>query len=101
MLDELPNLYTDCSARLSTLGLQPYSARRFFITYQDRILFGSDATPSVDVYPGYFRFLETADECFEPRPGQGMSWIWGIHLPDDVLEKIYHGNARKVVAGLS
>ena len=32
----------DTSARLGELGRQPYTARRFFIQYADRILFGLD-----------------------------------------------------------
>jgi predicted TIM-barrel fold metal-dependent hydrolase len=101
MLDRLPNLYTDCSARLSTLGRQPYSARRFFVTYQDRILFGSDASPSMQTYGSWFRFLETADECFEAQSRRGSSWIWGIHLPDEVLRKVYGDNVRRLVPRLS
>lgn len=28
---------------------------------------------------------------------QGRWWIYGLHLPDDVLEKIYSLNARHVL----
>ncbi|MEM7331167.1 MAG: amidohydrolase family protein [Chloroflexota bacterium] len=101
LLDEAPNLYIDFSARLGEVGRQPYSARRFFIKYADRILFGTDASPNLDVYRTYYRFLETDDEYFnygrfEP-PGQGRWRIYGIQLPDDVLKKIYSENARKVL----
>jgi predicted TIM-barrel fold metal-dependent hydrolase len=44
-LDALPNLYYDFSARVPILGLPGQHAemtRSFFITYQDRILFGTD-----------------------------------------------------------
>ena len=60
MLDELPNMVTDFSARIRWLGIQPYSARKFFITYQDRILFGIDGTPSPRLYRAYFRLSENA-----------------------------------------
>ena len=35
-LDAYPNMYVDIDARISELGRQPYSARRFFLKYQDR-----------------------------------------------------------------
>ena len=44
-LDALPNLQIDISARTPELGRQPYSARRFFLKYADRILFGTDLLP--------------------------------------------------------
>jgi len=101
MLDQLPNMYTDFSARIGLLGLQPYSARDFFIEYQDRILFGTDMTPSPQVYQTFFRFLETADEHFEASPGNARRRIYGIHLPDEVLEKVYHLNAERVIPSLA
>lgn len=97
MLDKLPNMYTDFSARLSILGRQPYSARKFFIKYQDRILFGTDATPSPLVYRTHFRFLETADEYFEAHPERSMHRIYGIYLPDEVLKKVYRDNAVRLL----
>jgi len=100
MLDELPNMVTDFSARIRWLGLQPYSARKFFIAYQDRILFGTDGTPSPELYQAHFRFLETADEYFPTSAARPLSRIYGIYLPDEVLEKIYHKNAEKLFPGL-
>ena len=101
LLDEAPNLYIDFSARLGEIGRQPYSARRFFIKYADRILFGTDASPSLETYHTYYRFLETDDEYFNygrsDPPGQGRWRIYGIHLPDDVLKKVYSENAKKVL----
>src|SRR5213079_2128117 len=44
-LDEHPNLNVDLDARISELGRQPYTARKFFLKYQDRIMFGTDTTP--------------------------------------------------------
>ncbi|MCL2421798.1 MAG: amidohydrolase family protein, partial [Defluviitaleaceae bacterium] len=41
-LDKHPNMHIDIAARLNLLGRQPYTAREFFIKYQDRILFGTD-----------------------------------------------------------
>lgn len=101
MLDECPNYYIDISARLGELGRQPYTARKFFIQHQDRILFGSDMSPDLDAYRLYYRFLETDDEYFNYNtsevPGQGRWYAHGLYLPDDVLKKIYRENAMKVL----
>ena len=59
LLDRCPNFFVDISARIGELGRQPYSARRFFIKYSDRILFGSDFGPDPDSYRIAYRFLET------------------------------------------
>jgi predicted TIM-barrel fold metal-dependent hydrolase len=102
-LERCPNLYVDFAARIPELGRQPYSARRFFLRYADRILFGLDLGPDVPSYRLYYRFLETDDEYFshdtvEP-PRQGRWQIYGLALPDDVLENIYFRNAEHILFG--
>ena len=101
LLDRCPNYYVDIAARISELGRQPYTARRFFIQYQDRILFGTDMAPDVDWYRLYYHFLEADDEYFnydlEDPPSQGRWCIYGLNLPDDVLEKVYRKNVMKVL----
>ncbi|MFO0815818.1 MAG: amidohydrolase family protein [Gemmatales bacterium] len=102
-LDKYPNMYVDIDARISELGRQPYTARKFFLKYQDRIMFGTDTTPRREAYRIYYRFLETDDEyfnCAESHHLQGFWNIYGIFLPPDVLEKIYRKNAE-LVLGLS
>lgn len=103
-LDEYPNLYIEPASRINELGRQPYTARKFFIQYQDRILFGTDGPWPEKRLTYYWRFLETFDENFpysekEPPP-QGLWRIHGIQLPDDVLKKIYHENALKILPAL-
>ncbi len=101
LLDRCPNFFVDISARLGELGRQPYTARRFFLKYADRILFGSDMGPDPHSYRIYFRFLETDDEYFnystEITPQQGRWYVHGLYLPDEVLEQIYSKNARRVL----
>jgi predicted TIM-barrel fold metal-dependent hydrolase len=99
-LDKYPNMVVDFDARISELGRQPYTARKFFLKYQDRILFGTDTTPRRDAFRIYYRFLETDDEYFDSAPShhrQGFWMIYGLYLPDDVLEKIYYKNAERVL----
>ncbi len=101
MLDEFPNFNVDISERIGELGRQPYSARKFFLDYQDRILFGIDCVPSVEWYQLYARFLETDDEYFNyyltDPPRQGRWFINGIYLPDEVLHKVYSLNAKRLI----
>lgn len=101
LLDRCPNFYVDISARIGELGRQPYTARRFFLQYADRILFGSDFGPHVDAYRILFRFLETDDEYFNYStgkvPGQGRWHVHGLYLPDDLLRKVYWENARRAL----
>ena len=102
MLDRYPNLYTDISARFAELGRVPYSARRWFIQYADRILYGTDVTPSLKMYRTTYRFLETDDEYFDYAPEaeippQGRWKIYGLFLPDDVLAKVYQGTASRLL----
>jgi predicted TIM-barrel fold metal-dependent hydrolase len=100
-LDKCPNYYVDIDARISELGRQPYSARRFLIKYQDRIMFGTDTTPQTDAYRLYYRFLETDDEYFDTAQShhrQGFWMVYGVFLPRDVLEKLYRKNAERVLA---
>lgn len=99
-LDDHPNLFVDISARTPELGRQPYRARDLFLRYPDRILFGTDLLPEVDMYRLYYRFLETADEYFEypsHASRQGRWNIYGIFLPDDILRKVYRDNALKLL----
>jgi len=99
-LEQYPNLYIDIDARISELGRQPYTARKFLIRYQDRVLFGTDTPPDAEAYRIYYRFLETDDEYIDPSGGhhlQGRWMIYGLYLPDDVLEKIYNKNAIKIL----
>ncbi len=102
-LDVLPNLLIDISARTSELGRQPYTARAFLLKYADRILFGTDLLPEVEMYRLYYRFLETADEYVEYPSHvsrQGRWNIYGVFLPEEALRKIYRENALKLLPKL-
>jgi predicted TIM-barrel fold metal-dependent hydrolase len=102
-LDAYPNMYVDIDARISELGRQPYTTRRFILKYQDRVMFGTDTAPDRDAYRIYYRFLETDDEyfdCAKSHHRQGFWMIYGIFLPKEVLAKVYYKNAERVLYGL-
>jgi predicted TIM-barrel fold metal-dependent hydrolase len=99
-LARMPNLYVDIDARISELGRQPYTTRRLFLKYPDRIMFGTDTTPNREAFRIYYRFLETDDEYFDPALShhqQGYWNIYGIYLPKDVLAKVYYKNAERIL----
>lgn len=76
MLNKLPNLYCDTSAGsgCNALKRDPEFAKDFLIEFQDRILYGRD----------YFDNFH-------------QEFINSLDLPTEVLEKIYSGNALKLV----
>jgi predicted TIM-barrel fold metal-dependent hydrolase len=109
-LDAHPNMHVDIAARIGELGRQPRASRKFFERYQDRIVFGTDAsagsaTPQQTfgdaLYEIYYRFLETEDEYFDyapaPVPPQGRWRIYGIGLPESILRKVYAANAARLI----
>ena len=118
LLDTYPNLVLDTSARLGEIGRHPPDkVRALFIKHKDRILFGTDLGLSAsgimlgstgadeptmaDIKPFYdahWRFFEGAERGIpHPTPVQGPWTIDAIHLPDDVLEALYHGNAERLL----
>jgi len=110
-LDRFPNMHVDIAARIGELGRQPFTAKKFFDKYQDRIVFATDATPHGDEFPQqvfnyklyeiYYRFLETEDEYFDYAPAkippQGRWRIYGINLSDQILRKVYNENAARLL----
>jgi len=107
MLDTYPNAYADIAARIPELGRVPRAARELILRHADRVVLGTDAfPPDAAVYATHFRFLETADEYFpyEPSedepPREGRWAISGLDLPADVLERVYGGNALRLISGL-
>jgi predicted TIM-barrel fold metal-dependent hydrolase len=120
MLDKYPNYFIDTAARIPEIGRRsPAEMRPFFIKYQDRILFGTDLGIGLEpralmlgstgeepprpedvrrFYDATFRYFETDDRDFDhPTPIQGNWKISGIKLPREVLEKLYHRNAEKLL----
>ena len=100
LLDEIPNMNVGIGAIIAELGRQPRNAKKFFINYQDRILFGKDSWVPQE-FPTYFRVLESADEYFPYHKKYHAFWpMYGLDLPDNVLKKVYYKNALRIVPGL-
>ena len=100
LLEQMPNMYVGIGAIIAELGRQPRAAHKFFVKYQDRILFGKDSYQPKE-FPTYFRVLETDDEYFPYYKKYHAFWaMYGLDLPDEVLKKVYYKNALKLLPGL-
>lgn len=100
LLDDFPNVHYEVGAVLYEFGRQPRAAREFFIEYQDRILFGKDSFQPPE-YPYFWRVFETTDEYFDYYRDYHAFWkMYGMDLPDEVLRKLYHENALRLMPGL-
>jgi predicted TIM-barrel fold metal-dependent hydrolase len=119
MLRQYPNMYIDTAARIPEMGRHPPERMHaFFVEFQDRILYGSDlgigadgplilgsdgSTPAGEAEERRFfeathRYFETPDRDFDhPTPIQGNWKISGIHLPREILLKVYADNARRLI----
>ena len=100
LMEELPNVHTEVGAVLHEIGRQPRAARDFFVRFQDRILFGKDSFQPEE-YPYYWRVFETRDDYFDYyRPYHAFWKLYGIDLPDGVLQKVYYRNALRITTRL-
>jgi predicted TIM-barrel fold metal-dependent hydrolase len=98
LLDKYPNLYADISARYAESATIPRYMKAFYEKYQDRLLYGTDMNYETSMYRITFRILESADEHFYETGLFGYHWaLNGFDLPKDVLKKLYHDNAAKIL----
>ncbi len=114
-LDAFSNLYVDVSARTSALFGQPVdTVRDFFMTYQDRMLYGVDVgeftpdhVPTDEERIAFTRRMEScyrADYQFYAGCGKhtfGRNEIECLALPREVLDKFYHRNAQRLMPALA
>ena len=94
VLDKYPNAYLDISARDYEVGRQPRTALAFLNRYRTRIVFGTDMGRDKEMYEGWWRLMETADEFL---PGRIWWPYYGLELPDATLKSIYRETALKVL----
>lgn len=98
LLDLYPNLYADFAARYSENAPVPRYTKAFFEKYQDRLLYGTDMGFDKSMYETTFRILESNDEHFYDVELFGYHWaLYGFGLNDQTLEKVYSGNANRIL----
>ncbi len=96
--DRCPNLYADISARYGELAPIPRFVHNFIEKYQDRFVYGTDMSFNESIYRVTFRILETGDEHFYETDLFGYHWpLYGFSLSDKTLEKLYRGNALRIL----
>ncbi|MCO5238346.1 MAG: amidohydrolase [Chitinophagaceae bacterium] len=111
-LDRFPNMAVDLAERISHLQYQTISdhqkVRDFFIQYQDRVLYGTDiiidntqgdnfiSGAAQKIWMNHWQYF-TSDEIME-APELDRSFR-SLHLPREVVDKIYMNNAQKWYPG--
>jgi len=94
-----PNLYADISARYAETAPIPRFASQFYAKYSDRLVYGTDMGFEKEMYRITFRILESQDEHFYETAQFGYHWpLYGLGLGDEILERVYRGNAAKLLA---
>jgi hypothetical protein len=117
LLERYPNFYLDTSAtkwQVREVSARHEAIRALVCRYPDRFLFGSDLVTRHDLVREHYvsrywcqRTLwesaweglsPVADPDFTPGPGEPPTPpLVGLNLPEDVLAKVYIGNARRVL----
>ena len=111
-LDRFPSANVDLAARLVHLEYQAAThrdkVRKFLIRYQDRILYGSDDAYGPDDsdpkaaaavhgdWTADWQFLATSEVQHSPDFEHSFA---GMHLPREVIDKIYRRNAESLFKG--
>ncbi|MBL7697026.1 MAG: amidohydrolase family protein [Chitinophagaceae bacterium] len=110
-LDKFPNMSVDIAARIEHLEYAAQTSWQkiydFCIKYQDRLLYGTDhveqesntqsmAATIHDKWVEDWKFLVTDDSLTN---SDGMHYK-GLHLPKEVVDKIYAKNAERMIPGI-
>ncbi len=113
--DAFPNASVDMAARMCHLEKQAQDdwqkVHDFFITYQDRIIYGTDegdyegAPADPNEMKAKVDTVWTRDWKFLTTDAEMSSWevngsFKGLKLPKSVIEKIYYKNAEKWFPGV-
>jgi len=113
-LEQYPNFFVEIGGRTGFLARQPKEkVRNFFIRFSDRIMYGTDIgrvpgkhseikPEKRDEFEGVLTLYRTEYQYYA---GQGTMDYHGrkiecLGLPPEMLEKLYSGNARRIIPGL-
>jgi predicted TIM-barrel fold metal-dependent hydrolase len=97
--DRNPNLYADIAARYAETAPIPRFASQFYAKYADRLVYGTDMGFDQSMYRITFRILESRDEHFYETDQFSYHWpLYGLGLTDEILKRVYHDNAAKLLA---
>ena len=107
-LERFPNTLTDVAERVCHLQLQAkdnwHDVRDFCIKYQDRIIYGTDVIDDGTIpaeaiaekferlWNFHYDFFATSKTLSAP---EFKGEFKGLHLPEEVVEKIFYLNAKK------
>jgi predicted TIM-barrel fold metal-dependent hydrolase len=107
-LERYPNAVVDLAARMGQVQFQSNQdrdkVRRFFVRYQERLLYGTDTAQNVDDknrelrheshanWLRDWRYLNTEQTFKVPELDAP---VHGLGLPKDVIRKIYSANAER------
>ncbi|GJM29866.1 MAG: hypothetical protein DHS20C17_25010 [Cyclobacteriaceae bacterium] len=97
MFDKYPNLMADIAGRFGEVAPIPRFVKKFFETYQDRLVYGTDMGMDKEMYHETFRILESEDEHFYNKRFEYHWPLNGIGLSSQTLDKIYNTNARVIL----
>ena len=111
-LDRYPGAVVDVAARIGQIEYQSQrdreKVRRFFVRYQDRLLYGSDisqeptqsgaalAAEATKAWREQWRYFVTADTFTVPEVNGAVK---GLALPRTVVDKLYRLNAERAFKG--
>ncbi len=107
-LDTHPNAVVDLAARMGQVQYQSNrdrgKVRRFFIRYQDRVLYGTDLTQEAgaaaadirkEAHAVWLRDWQYLSTDATQRVPELDAPVRGLALPRDVLRKVYSANAER------
>ena len=111
-LDRYPGAVVDIAARIGQIQSQGQhdreKVRRFFVKYQDRLLYGTDveqepkqagaemARETIRAWRAQWRYFTSADTFKVADLDQPVQ---GLALPRGVIDKLYHLNAERTFQG--
>ncbi len=120
LLDRLPNLLVGTAGAIPEMARHPEAMRELLVARSDRFLLGTDLTwmqgprpelralvigsgPPVRSTEQVLRYFDTTWRFYEtletaiPGPGAGDPPVSGLGLPREALERLYRGNARRLL----